>query len=311
MKAKIALIATLVLMFNLGAGAAHASKELGLCKTVGNVKVVADQNYTCSKMGKKRVWKRSLPSPELQATAGGSQVNFGWASTFAQDKILHFELGIALLKTSGLEPTVQKNYSRTQIFSRVTGSVTSLTFADVRGFIERQSLNPAGQAAVVGVRAITKDGASPWSNGFYLTYEFLTAGGQSSSPSAPSPSPGNSGESAPSSSSKTFTNTGFGTISCPKGSSAVDGGLGFIPEPVWTLSGDPRRSPAGYVTQRTATFSWSFGVLRASGQETIYTLDSQGGYVGPNGATYRVVGPGSWSPPVWISCFASKYPLEP
>ena len=308
------LLVSALLVLGAGVNTANASKPSGPCKKAGVVKVVGDVGYKCSKKGKKFVWKKVFvaPAEDLKAARDGSQILYSWVSVNQPEKILHFELGVSILKDTGSSPTLISSFTKPKVFSLATGSQTSIGLAELKSYLERQTLNPAGQAALVRVRVITNEGASTWSNGIYTFYESLSTvspppATQSPTPPPPatqSPTPPTSApvQSTPTSTVKTFY--GFDYIGCPSGS-VVSGGLGTIPQTVWS---DLFRSPLDTVTHRTATFFWHFGgrIAQARGIAIIYVRQNNGSFVAPNGARYYELGRGSWSVPVWISCRVSS-----
>lgn len=293
-----------LLVLGSGVNTANASKPTGACKKVGTIKVVGDAGYTCTKKGKKLVWRKIFvaPAENLKATRDSSQISFSWTSLNPIEKIRHFEIGISILKDTGFSPTNTSSYTKPRIFSLATGTQSTIGIAELKTYVERQTLTPSGQAALVRVRVISSEGSSTWSNGIYTLYETLAVVSPppaSQTTPAPVPPPsGSSNQAPPTTSVKTFY--GFDSIQCLSGP-VVSGGLGNIPQTVWS---DRMGNPLDAVSHRTATFSWQGGgaIALGRGVSILYIRQNNGSFVAPNGYRYYESGRGGWSVPVWISC---------
>lgn len=303
-----AFLVSALLVLGSGVNTANASKTSGSCKKIGAIKVSGDVGYTCTKKGKKLIWRKVFvaPAENLKATRDRSQITYSWMVVNPIEKIRHFEIGISLLKKAGLTPTLSSSYTKPKVFSLVTETQSSIAIGDLKSYLERQALTPEGQAALVRVRVITTEGASAWSNGIYTLYETLKVvsppPASQSTPTPVSPPSGGSTPAPATTSVKTFY--GYNSIQCPSGS-VVSGGLGTIPQTTWN---DWMGNPLDTVSHRTATFSWQGGGAIAYGQgiSILYVRQSNGSFVAPNGYRYYESGRGSWSVPVWISCLVAN-----
>ncbi len=306
--------------------AAPQAKPGAVCKKAGTVSVVAQKKFTCVKSGKKLVWNKGVkvvakptPKPTLapleaistfSAARTDSVITYSWLAPSSVSDIKYFEIGIGWLTDISLDVAKYASYTKAEFYRVSQASPAAISISDLRAFLESKVANLTGQAIMVQVRTVTESRVSDWSNGIYTVATRLEAPiSQPTMPNVPAPSSSATPTSTPTPAATSqgvysvSRTSGFNSISCPGGTSYVDGGLGTIPEPAWY---DIFRNVSQYVTVSSGSASRSGNTVTGRGTAITYAQQNNGSYLAPNGQRYYEFARGSWNVPVWISCGGTR-----
>jgi hypothetical protein len=185
----VILILVLAMLGSAPSGyASGVIKPGSKCLTKSEVKNYKGKIYTCIKVGKKLVWNKgvvdNLPprgttsfvevsSPvavtNLSAKISNSQILFSFTIPSANPSLSEYQLGYALLKAPGLDPSFELDYSSPTFYKVLANDSFQISTDEILDIFKNKGLDASGLSIMFKIRTKWGNAFSTWGNGVYLT----------------------------------------------------------------------------------------------------------------------------------------------
>lgn len=105
----------------------------------------------------------------LSGTVGFQSLNFTFKALLSNPPVTGYEVGISRLLLPTADPTSALNYVALSILKNVSAEFFSVSFDEVKSYLQSQLTDISKATVLIRVRAINSYGSGNWSSGIYFT----------------------------------------------------------------------------------------------------------------------------------------------